>query len=160
MKNFSHQPAKPSPPQEELHRLFYYYGGNLYWRVVDSPKSRVRVGDRVGSRSGNGYWQVTIKQVTYKLHRLIYKWFMGVDATYDIEHLDNNKDNNNIWNLMDLHYSLNHDRVITRERGWTVRELSREEMNSYNRESYHRNKDKNNAKRREKRRRRKEMGDA
>jgi len=84
--------------KEELHNIFEYKDGLLFWKVTRS--SRARQGDLVGSDTGNGYLKVCLDKRYYKLHRVI--WVMHFGEIPDgllIDHIDGNGFNNNISNL-------------------------------------------------------------
>jgi hypothetical protein len=84
-------------PQEELHRLFDYKDGNLYWKI--KPANRTNIGDVVGCiDKHNLYIRSRYKEKCYLVHRLIFAWHYGYYPKM-IDHIDGNRSNNKIENL-------------------------------------------------------------
>jgi hypothetical protein len=84
--------------QDEIIELFEYHGGNLWWRerlsnCVDMSKPAGCV-DTYG-----GYRLIGINGKHYGAHRLIWLYHYGCLPEVEIDHIDNNKTNNNIDNL-------------------------------------------------------------
>ena len=53
-----------------------------------------------GSRSGDGYMQLTINKVHYKVHRLVAETFLpNSEAKPEVDHRDRNRSNNCVDNL-------------------------------------------------------------
>lgn len=82
--------------QKEVKELFYYENGELYWRV--SRTNRVKVGQRVGSKTMNKYACATVNNKPYKVHRLIFLYHHGW-MPKEIDHINNLKHDNRIENL-------------------------------------------------------------
>jgi CO dehydrogenase/acetyl-CoA synthase gamma subunit (corrinoid Fe-S protein) len=83
--------------QARVKELFDYHpDGHLTWKVQKS--NNVKVGSFAGSVNSEGYLQVGIDRVLYKVHRLIYLWHYGFVYNL-IDHIDQNKLNNKIQNL-------------------------------------------------------------
>lgn len=82
--------------QEELRQYFDYKEGNLYWKT--SNCNRVKIGQKAGTLSNNGYVCVRINKKAYKAHRLVFMMFHGY-MPYKIDHIDGNPTNNKIENL-------------------------------------------------------------
>lgn len=81
--------------REEVDRLFEYRDGQLFWKERGIGR---RFEKPVGTKNSKGYFQVEIKGVTYKIHRLI--WVMhGNDPVPILDHVDGNRGNNKIQNL-------------------------------------------------------------
>ena len=89
---------KPLPSQEELHRLFEYKEGNLYWKIKTAR--RIKIGDKAGCVDGNGYACLRINSVRYRMHRIIWAYhYDAIPSNLQIDHIDGNKLNNIIKNL-------------------------------------------------------------
>jgi len=94
---------KPHPSQEQLHELFEYREDNisqlLIWKIKPSP--RVKIGDVAGCfNKGDGYYQIGINLIDYKLHRLVWIYHNGdIPDGMQIDHIDGNSLNNLIENL-------------------------------------------------------------
>ena len=82
--------------QSRLHELFDYKDGQLLWKV-STKHSKVKIGDVAGNDNGR-YIRVRIDKKTYTLHRLIFCYHHGYCPEI-VDHIDNNKSNNNICNL-------------------------------------------------------------
>ena len=88
--------------QERLQELFEYKDGDLYWRVQNS--NRIKSGDKVSPNRKEGeVVQVGVDGTGFKLHRLIYLYFnkdFDIHNTkIQIDHIDVDRNNNNIENL-------------------------------------------------------------
>jgi hypothetical protein len=86
---------KELPSKEVLHDLFYYKNGNLFHKKSQSKGKADHV---VGWIEKNGYSATNVKGVRYRVHRLIYQFHHGCCPNF-IDHIDGNKQNNNIENL-------------------------------------------------------------
>jgi len=87
---------KPLPSQEELHALFEYKDGKLFWKV--NRTGTAKAGDEAGSINNKGYKVVKINGLAYLQHRLI--WIMhGNDPVDCLDHIDGDPLNNRIENL-------------------------------------------------------------
>ena len=73
--------------QEQLHELFEYRDGDLYWKP-----------SKAGTVDGSGYLQTGIQGRYFKNHRLIFLMHHGYLPSL-IDHIDGNKLNNKIENL-------------------------------------------------------------
>ena len=82
--------------KEELHELFEYRDGNLYWKV--NRGSNQMIGKKAGSRLGNNYWHIRIKKKAIYTHRAIFLFHHGY-LPETIDHIDGNPSNNAIENL-------------------------------------------------------------
>ena len=91
----------------EILALFVYSPstGDLMWRV--SPARRTKVGDIVGSVSGNLYRRVSIRGRLYMAHRVIFNYMTGGWPDGQIDHRDRDKRNNAWSNLRDVTQSQN-----------------------------------------------------
>ena len=79
-----------------LNYLFDYKDGYLYWKNPNSNK--VRPGQKVGCKNGDGYWHTTINAKYQLNHRLIFMMHYGYLPKI-VDHVDNNPSNNLIENL-------------------------------------------------------------
>jgi hypothetical protein len=82
--------------KEELHELFEYRDGNLYWKV--NRGSNRMIGKKAGSQLGNKYWHIRIKSKNMYTHRAIFLFHHGY-LPETIDHIDGNPSNNAIENL-------------------------------------------------------------
>lgn len=94
---------KPLPSYEELHRLFYYDDGKLFYKgsCPDSigRNRKYTSGKRAGALHPLGYRKVSFGSSRYMEHRII--WIMhhkDSPAKY-IDHINNKRDDNRIENL-------------------------------------------------------------
>ena len=81
--------------QDLLKELFDYQDGNLYWKMV---KQGIKIGDRAGYDTNNGYRQVGINGKGYLEHRLIFLYHYGYLPKF-LDHIDGDPSNNDISNL-------------------------------------------------------------
>ena len=102
--------AKRLPTQDRLHELFYCVGGRLIRKI--SQGSQVS-GDVAGYLNNLGYYSARVDSVNYKVHRLIWKFYMGTDPIGVIDHIDMNPSNNEIWNLRDVDQFTNRQNNMT-----------------------------------------------
>jgi hypothetical protein len=82
--------------KDQLHELFEYKDGNLYWKV--NCGSNQMIGKKAGSQLGNQYWHIRIKKKAIYTHRAIFLFHHGY-LTKTIDHIDGNPSNNAIENL-------------------------------------------------------------
>ena len=90
--------AKPLPSTDRLRELFDYspLSGELVWR------GGRRAGCVAGSdQNARGYKRVKVDKIQYQAHRLVWKWFHGVDPSGYIHH-DRSDKGNQIWSLHDV----------------------------------------------------------
>ena len=95
--------VKELPNQEVLHDLFYYKNGNLFHK---KRQGKGKVDHVVGWIEKNGYSATNINGIRFRIHRLIYKFHHGCCPDL-IDHIDGNKQNNNIENLRSATFSQN-----------------------------------------------------
>lgn len=92
------------PTTKELHKLFSYKNGFLYWKV-DMPHQK-KIGSVAGSLRSGGHddkrhWGVQINGTVYAAHRLIWVWHgKKLKATDRIKHVNGDVVDNRIENLM------------------------------------------------------------
>ena len=91
------------PPCEELWENIEYapLTGKIYWRTQRSPANKV--GDECGWQGGP-YRYITFKSVSYKTHRVIWKWMTGDDPEHSVidhqyDYVDSVYKSNYWWNL-------------------------------------------------------------
>lgn len=81
--------------QAEIHALFEYKDGALYWR---KHNGKCPAGTRAGYKNTNGYVQIGIRGKRYYAHRLIYMLFHNQLPEF-LDHIDGNRSNNRYENL-------------------------------------------------------------
>jgi len=85
--------------QNELKELFEYKDGSLIWKI--SRGNRAKIGSVAGSYDNSTkYRQVRLNKKKFYIHRLIWIYHYGeIENTYQVDHKDRNRLNNNIENL-------------------------------------------------------------
>jgi hypothetical protein len=80
------------------------YGSSLVWK---HKRTGVRKTLKAGNKNKKGYWDVRVNGKLIKAHRII--WFLhnGTWPIGDIDHIDGDKNNNQIENLRDVTRSEN-----------------------------------------------------
>ena len=79
------------------HELLTYKDGKLYWK---ESRGRVSKGQEAGRLTMTGYRHVCINGQEFYAHRLIWEGFNGpIPEGLEIDHVDRNRDNNNLANL-------------------------------------------------------------
>lgn len=83
--------------QEFVRSLFYYRDGELFWKV------KLNLSIEIGSKAGTlnkitGYYLIGINRKQYYTHRLIFLYHNGY-LPRSLDHIDRNKQNNQIENL-------------------------------------------------------------
>ena len=101
-------PAVPAATQlpltEELHQLFEYRDGAIYWKVMRSGMAKA--GSQAGCVNGRGYLAVGINFKKYLVHRII--WAMhGNDPVAMLDHINGDTADNRIENLRAATYESN-----------------------------------------------------
>jgi len=84
------------PSQNELHELFEYRDGELFYKI--SPLPKIKVGDKAGSVNNLGYVKISINNKKYSAHRIIYMMQYGY-VPKEIDHINCNPKDNRIENL-------------------------------------------------------------
>jgi hypothetical protein len=100
--------AKPIDlTKEQLHSLFEYRDGAIYWRHRHGGKNNRAAGNKAGTPLGKRpYLRVAINYRFYYVHRLV--WAMHYDTMPDvIDHIDGDPSNNRIENLRAASFSAN-----------------------------------------------------
>ena len=83
--------------QEYLRQVFDYdQAGHLIWKRKDRG---VKLGQKAGHITKDGYYLIRLDKVLYKGHRLIWLWHNGEWPLDELDHIDNNPSNNAIENL-------------------------------------------------------------
>ena len=94
-------PFKPNqlPPAADIWERYSYnpITGQLFSRLHPRRKA-------LGAYDRAGYLQTKIewygeRTLNVMMHRLIYKWCHGAEPGMTIDHIDQTRDNNRIWNL-------------------------------------------------------------
>lgn len=86
------------PNQEYLNALFNYEDGKLYWKVKKA--TWMKIGDRAGTISFQGYRKIIVDGIQYMEHRLIWSMINGrIPENLLVDHRDQNPLNNNLENL-------------------------------------------------------------
>lgn len=88
--------AKQILTQELLYTLFDYREGNLFWKKTLSNVATA--GSKAGTVEKDRYIRISIEKKDYYAHRIIYMMFYGYMPKI-VDHIDGNKQNNNISNL-------------------------------------------------------------
>lgn len=87
--------------------LFDYKDGGLYWKkLATHRKQNVKVGDRAGFISNDGYRTISIRHTLYREHRLIFMYHNGRMPNF-VDHIDGDKQNNRIENLREATHAQN-----------------------------------------------------
>lgn len=82
--------------KHEIHDVFEYRDGGLYWRI--KPSQNVAVGSKAGHVAKKGYRIIFYKRKPYCEHVLIFTMFYGYRPE-QVDHMDGNILNNDITNL-------------------------------------------------------------
>jgi hypothetical protein len=90
--------------KEYLHELFEYIDGKLYWKTDRGPH-KVK-GKRAGCLDNRGYYVVSINNLSYQQHRIIWLYHHG-NIPDCLDHINGKKDDNRIENLRQATFSQN-----------------------------------------------------
>jgi hypothetical protein len=86
----------------QLHEMFEYREGNLYWKIKPATNSTAKIGDKANKLNtdflGERFSAVRVAGAAYRINKLIYTMFHG-DTPMKINHIDGDKLNNKIENL-------------------------------------------------------------
>lgn len=96
--------------QELLQKLFLYDDSTGILKRIGRLKSNGEIVDCdfvTNSTSVHGYYQYTIKDYTFDVHRLIWLWNTGYWPTTDIDHLNGNRQDNRWENLREVSREIN-----------------------------------------------------
>ena len=97
MKKKRKQKHKKLPNLAYLRNTYVYdaINGQLFFKNEFDTFTKL-----AGYQQKNGYWGITIKGQTYKLHRILFYMFHGRDpADKVIDHINGDKGDNRILNL-------------------------------------------------------------
>lgn len=89
--------TKNYPTKEQLHQLFEYKDGHLYYKLINKHSTK-KVGDKAGYVNNSGYVSIGIQKKYYLAHRLIFAYHYGFFPKY-IDHINGNRSDNTIENL-------------------------------------------------------------
>ena len=90
--------------QSELHRLFIYYNGKLYWKIsVGNRSAGVRAGRYMTHKP---YRIIGLNGSEFLEHRIIFKMFYDKEPDY-LDHINGIHDDNRIGNLQEISNSHN-----------------------------------------------------
>ena len=79
------------------HELLSYRDGKLYWK---ESRGRVSKGQEAGRLTKTGYRHICLNGREHYAHRIIWKGFNGpIPNGFEIDHIDRNRDNNQLANL-------------------------------------------------------------
>lgn len=129
-------PKKVSLPSAASIRATFDYDpdtGILRWKRrkvrcgferADNVFNASFAGRKVGCPNGTGYLRVLWAKRHYTVHRIIWKWWTGLDAD-DIDHADGDKSNNRISNLRECSRSQNNANSLGRKRKSEFRGVSK-----------------------------------
>lgn len=97
-------------PIEEMSEFLEYDPTSktgLRWIKKNSPKAPINIGDEAGSyHKGTGYYQLMFNYKNYKVHRIVYALYHGIDpGDMLIDHINNTRTDNRIENLRTLNDS-------------------------------------------------------
>lgn len=81
--------------QKQIHALFEYKDGALYWRKAHG---KCAAGAKAGYVNTNGYVQICVQGKRHYAHRLIFKLFNNRLPKF-LDHMDGNRANNRYDNL-------------------------------------------------------------
>ena len=99
--------------QKRAKELLHYSKatGKTTWRVYRCGKAKA--GTVAGGVNSRGYVEITIDDVGYKLHRVIWLYVTGEWPVNDIDHINHNKSDNRWSNLRDATRRTNSENIIT-----------------------------------------------
>lgn len=81
------------PIKKEYNSRYNFYVSNLCRVMINDRLSKIHV-------NHEGYLSVKVNKKRYRVHRLVYEYFIGnIPKGYHIHHIDGNKQNNCIDNL-------------------------------------------------------------
>lgn len=93
--------------QAELKSQLHYNPETGIFTWLASTNRRIKIGDKVGSKDGDGYLKTSLNYKTYRLHRLAWLYVYGEFPESVIDHINGIKDANCILNLREASMSEN-----------------------------------------------------
>lgn len=87
--------------QDELKNILKYDKSNGLFTWIVKPSGNVKVGSVAGHKNTNGYVEIKINKKVYKAHRLAWLYVYG-EVPLIIDHINNQKDDNRIFNLRNV----------------------------------------------------------
>jgi hypothetical protein len=84
---------------ERLLELVHYDPETGLMKWLKPTSNRVKIGQRAGSLSGNGYWQIKLDGVVYSFHRVVWFYVTGVWPDRWIDHEDGDTGDNRFAKL-------------------------------------------------------------
>lgn len=91
---------------ENVHAIFRYDDGTLYWRESLSGKHRIE-GQVAGGLNADGYVKVEAGGKSHGAHRLVWLMHRGEWPAGEIDHINGNRADNRICNLRDVDHRMN-----------------------------------------------------
>ena len=93
------KPKQIELTQKDLHKLFIYKHGDLYWKN-NMGNNRIKAGTLAGHIDSKNRRIIKYKKRVYKAHRLIWIYVYGyIDNTLYIDHINRKPYDNRIENL-------------------------------------------------------------
>lgn len=101
MRKRSPNYSKPLTAEFLRHILRYEpETGNFFWE--NPPSRQTKSGSLAGTRSTEGYWQISIYDRLYRAHRLAWFYTHGDWPANVIDHINGDRTNNSLSNLRDV----------------------------------------------------------
>ena len=94
-------PVKPKtlPPAADLWETFEYKP--LTGELIRKPDGKGRW-PKTGGLSTNGYWRIAIGRTSFNRSRMVWKWVSGKDPQAFIDHANQTRDDDRVWNLREV----------------------------------------------------------
>ncbi len=121
-KTFQDRKVTTMITQQKLQDLFNYDKdtGIFTWKVAKAK--RIKIGDIAGCLDTQGYHVLKIDGKRYKAHRMAYLYSYGVMPAFQIDHINNIRNDNRLCNL----------RAVTHEENQRNRLMSKNNKSGYN----------------------------